>query len=262
MLWHERIYQCNSCDILCESANKFREHYQSHMEPDEVSKLPNDTIQNADILWRCKQCDIILSDVKARNRHRTNIHKPKRRAISETVCDTCGQVFVDCDKWRLHLLFHQAEKNGNPYPCSLCPKSFVTRWQLNLHMKRHSKERPHVCEVCGKTFKILSILAQHRQTHNKVKSYTCQFCGKGFTSSYNFKGHLRTHTGEKPFQCDLCNAAFTHNVSLKTHKKSVHGIDVWKDQKQGACQEFDDPIQQSVADYPANIISTTKDSVT
>ncbi|XP_072034340.1 uncharacterized protein [Amphiura filiformis] len=224
-----RIFECKECSTICDSTAEFHEHFKIH------GKMKGNVAQNAYFFYRCKPCDVILKQEEIEP------HRSKHYTMMEsTVCDTCGIVFTKRLAWKKHMMKHNAEKTGEWLICKLCDKTFYESQRLLIHMKRHTKERPHVCEVCGKGFKTRTVFDRHKYTHSDVKPYTCEHCGKGFLSRFNLKGHQRTHTGEKPFQCDTCGAAFTHNVSLKTHKKSAHGVDMWKDQKPNAVQEYED----------------------
>lgn len=50
-----------------------------------------------------------------------------------------------------------------PYSCQNCPKSFIRRYELNNHMRVHTKETPFECpeERCSRKFRWRSCLRYH-----------------------------------------------------------------------------------------------------
>lgn len=60
---------------------------------------------------------------------------------------------------------------GHKYPCTFpnCTKLFERRYNLSVHLRRHTGETPYTCEVpgCGKQFKWRSSMAHHNKTHER-----------------------------------------------------------------------------------------------
>ncbi|XP_034669812.1 zinc finger protein 568-like isoform X2 [Drosophila subobscura] len=53
------------------------------------------------------------------------------------------------------------------FKCTLCPKSYPQKSNLNRHMKLHTGERPYQCSHCSKSFNQSISLKIHMRTHTK-----------------------------------------------------------------------------------------------
>lgn len=55
---------------------------------------------------------------------------------------------------------------------------------------------PVVCTLCSKTFKSKYILNVHLKRHKFKGQFLCTLCGKGFNSQGCLNRHARVHTGK------------------------------------------------------------------
>ncbi|RXG68523.1 Zinc finger Y-chromosomal protein [Armadillidium vulgare] len=86
----------------------------------------------------------------------SNLSKRKRCAycIYETASTEC---------LRRHIRFKHTKER--PFQCSICNKSFATKYDLRSHVRIHTGEKPYKCFYCSQTF----AQSSNRSTHMKSK---------------------------------------------------------------------------------------------
>lgn len=84
----------------------------------------------------------------------------------------------------------ETAKEGKTYRCKVCPLTFFTKSEMQIHSKSHTEAKPHKCPHCSKSFANASYLAQHLRIHLGVKPYHCSYCDKSFRQL----SHLQQHT--------------------------------------------------------------------
>ncbi|XP_028303189.1 zinc finger protein 362a isoform X2 [Gouania willdenowi] len=114
-----------------------------------------------------------------------------------------------------------ATKDGKSYRCKVCPLTFFSKSDIQIHSKSHTEAKPHRCPHCTKTFVNTSYLAQHLRIHLGVKPYRCSFCEKCFCQLSHLQQHTRIHTGDRPYRCAQpgCEKAFTQLSNLQSHQR-------------------------------------------
>ena len=80
-------------------------------------------------------------------------------------------------------------KDGNPFECHTCEKSFELKSRLHSHERIHSNNRLFKCIICPKTFTTSSYLSTHSKTHQPRKRFQCKTCDQSFVSSAGLKRH-------------------------------------------------------------------------
>ncbi|XP_062896332.1 zinc finger protein 384a [Mobula hypostoma] len=115
----------------------------------------------------------------------------------------------------------EASKDGKSYRCRICPLTFVSKSDMQLHAKSHTEAKPHHCPHCSKSFANSSYLAQHVRIHSGAKPYTCSFCQKTFRQLSHLQQHTRIHTGDRPYKCAQpgCEKSFTQLSNLQSHRR-------------------------------------------
>ncbi|XP_062842657.1 zinc finger protein 362a isoform X2 [Trichomycterus rosablanca] len=113
-------------------------------------------------------------------------------------------------------------KEGKMYRCKVCPLTFFSKSDMQIHSKSHTEAKPHKCPHCTKSFANASYLAQHLRIHLGVKPYHCSYCEKSFRQLSHLQQHTRIHTGDRPYKCVQpgCDKAFTQLSNLQSHQRS------------------------------------------
>jgi uncharacterized Zn-finger protein len=64
-----------------------------------------------------------------------------------------------------------ASAGDDPYPCTICGKTFAVPARLTRHFRTHTGEKPYTCEYCHKSFSVKENLSVHRRIHTKVRAF-------------------------------------------------------------------------------------------
>uniref|UniRef100_A0A8B9Z6J7 Zinc finger protein 362 n=1 Tax=Buteo japonicus TaxID=224669 RepID=A0A8B9Z6J7_9AVES len=89
----------------------------------------------------------------------------------------------------------ETAKEGKTYRCKVCPLTFFTKSEMQIHSKSHTEAKPHKCPHCSKSFANASYLAQHLRIHLGVKPYHCSYCEKSFRQLSHLQQHTRAPGG-------------------------------------------------------------------
>uniref|UniRef100_A0A4W4GUC5 Zinc finger and BTB domain containing 48 n=1 Tax=Electrophorus electricus TaxID=8005 RepID=A0A4W4GUC5_ELEEL len=110
--------------------------------------------------------------------------------------------------------------------CPTCHKTFLSKYYLKVHNRRHTGEKPFACAKCGKCYYRKENLQEHeaRNCLSRVEAvFSCSRCPKTFKRRQELRLHTVTHTGEMPNKCTSCSDQFMQKKDLKSHMIKVHG---------------------------------------
>jgi len=137
-------------------------------------------------------------------------------------CPLCAYTSNRRYNLRVHMLRHS---NRRLFKCIICSKTFKRLVDLQYHSLIHSGERPFRCDACGKSFRQRCHLDNHREIHSPtVQIFRCKACTKAFTKKWRLLVHHRSHSEEKPYKCLACTGGFNQKIHLVSHiKKHISG---------------------------------------
>ncbi|XP_049882116.1 zinc finger protein 711-like isoform X2 [Pectinophora gossypiella] len=207
-----RIYICSICKKIMRKRIEYTAHIEEHSA--KISKFVSDSAKQR-IMNECPQCNKKYSSRTLLQEH-MNIHNGNRPYS----CSVCKKSFASKYTHQAHVKTHMARPR--PFKCSQCSKSFFTQQNLNQHEKTHLGIKDFVCNVCGKAFGTQHNLEVHGVVHSGTKPFVCGVCAKAFARRAEVKDHMRIHTGERPFSCEVCGATFSQRSNLHSHRRATH----------------------------------------
>ncbi|KAJ7306514.1 hypothetical protein JRQ81_009870 [Phrynocephalus forsythii] len=113
-----------------------------------------------------------------------------------------------------------------PVECPTCHKSFLSKYYLKVHNRKHTGEKPFECSKCGKCYFRKENLLEHeaRNCMNRSEQvFTCSICQEVFKRRMELRLHMVTHTGEMPYKCSSCVQQFMQKKDLQSHLIKLHG---------------------------------------
>ncbi|MCI4387652.1 hypothetical protein PGIGA_G00076850 [Pangasianodon gigas] len=110
--------------------------------------------------------------------------------------------------------------------CPTCHKTFLSKYYLKVHNRRHTGEKPFKCEKCGKCYYRKENLQEHEARNCLSRTdmmFFCSRCPMSFKKRQELRMHTVTHTGEMPNKCTSCSEQFMQKKELRNHMIKVHG---------------------------------------
>eukprot|EP00116_Pleurobrachia_bachei_P003163 sb/3463425/ len=183
----DRKYRCDVCPMAFTNPSRLTDHGMIH---------------SGDKPHHCDECGMKFGMKFALKRHRNSTHDVKK--VVSCRHQNCGMRLPKNELYEHIRTAHPKER----FPGSICPMSFKSSGNLNMHMRKHNGIKPYECEVCGKKFSHSGSYKRHTVLHTGERPFKCDVCGKAFTQDSSMRRHMRTHTGEKPFPCSFCEKSF------------------------------------------------------
>ncbi|XP_026187978.1 telomere zinc finger-associated protein isoform X2 [Mastacembelus armatus] len=118
----------------------------------------------------------------------------------------------------------EGDSRKDSVQCSICEKSFKSKYYLKVHNRRHTGERPFGCCKCGKRyFRKENLLIHENRDCARVQTYSCPMCSSAFNGRDELRLHMVSHTGDMPHKCSTCPEQFMYKKNLTVHMMKVHG---------------------------------------
>ncbi|KAL3274538.1 hypothetical protein HHI36_015920 [Cryptolaemus montrouzieri] len=188
---------------VCECKKVFYDRAEFTKHNKEFHKTEDSTV--------CKYCNKEFDKVKNLAEHVRLQHKGNGKVNK---CSICEKEFINQSLLRNHIKIHEKS-----FKCEFCDKIFGSRYNLQIHLVVHTKERKHKCEICGNHYGTKTALKNHQYVHSEERNYTCPICSKKFKSNHRLYAHKFSHETEKKYECEICHARFTVKQYLNFHMK-------------------------------------------
>lgn len=147
----------------------------------------------------CDKCGSKLSKRNTLANHLAN----HRKALK--CCDLCPRSFICKLFLKLHI---EKDHLRVTFDCTFCSHKTYSQRLLKIHLLQHGSKTE--CKVCKK---MVANMKHHLRSHVDVK---CPICSK-ICSKASLKHHKRQHSNFGPVECDLCGEEFKSKVNLKSH---------------------------------------------
>lgn len=163
----------------------------------------------------------------------TNQTAPASENRSRHQCELCSKTF----DFKCRLNSHIARVHENQFNCDKCPRRFLNKPALLIHMKYSHKQKsspvsqlPFKCDVCSKTFQFRCRLNSHARIHQiqTQKKFKCDQCNRFFNHHAKLSKHKRTVHTEQMEQsmhaCEICGKVYKYKHNLKRHVEFDHKV--------------------------------------
>ncbi|XP_050324611.1 uncharacterized protein LOC126755926 isoform X1 [Bactrocera neohumeralis] len=193
--------------LICERILRSYSTLQTHMlKEHNIGELPH----------KCEHCEQRFERRALKVEHEVRAHTKQ----FEWFCAYCSKGFATRRDMEIHTLVHTGE---HTCVCEHCGKGFRLKHQMTEHVKiMHERLKRFKCTMCPKDFFRKRQLDDHVRAHLNIRDKICNICGKGFTSIHGLFRHKQLHSDVKKYECNICGKRFHRISALNSHKKLTH----------------------------------------
>ena len=150
--------------------------------------------------------------------------------IDEYKCTICPKTFTQKLELNAHIKDH-----FRCYHCNLCKADFIGDKKYLYHLQHVHKEsgikkkpagKLMKCEYCEKSVAKDELQKHVEENHidDANKKVFCETCGRMCKNESALEKHRFTHSGDKDFICDYCKKGFTRKNNLQCHLRTHTGF--------------------------------------
>jgi hypothetical protein len=182
-------------------------------------------------IYNCDSCQFVCNKKNNLKLHILNTHIT---ASKNYCCEPCNIQYHLKSELISHLKTHGYK---TIHHCNICSQIFITKNELNDHVKiKHN----YLCNICCIDCKTVHILGIHcRLYHYNNWSFICNICKSSFNSESSIIMHCEFHRykdkikfknnlyyKKTDYYCNICDHYFMTPTVLKLHMANKHNITV------------------------------------
>lgn len=119
-----------------------------------------------------------------------------------------------------------AHAGERPFPCKLCPKSYLLSHHLTRHLRSHKQSSgSYKCFDCEKVFSTRDGLIYHSAVH-ATQTLVCPLCKENFDDLDLVTKHIKNHAEGEQYACEFCDLIFMTADKLQLHCDNEHSEDL------------------------------------
>jgi len=223
---------CKECSKSFNKKREFLTHYRrvhSGLKPYSCIRCEEKFYRRCDLLshlrthfglqtFNCRECDRSFNQNDKLMAHLVNQHQYSDDRPRKFKCQKCKKMFITKKELENHLKVHTGYKN---FQCENCKKKFTSQYSLQCHLRLHSGIFPYKCDICDFKTTRKNGLTRHKRIHDGLRPFKCDYCNYSSTTSSGLKRHLNQHTNHKPFQCPYCDYKSNNIENIRKHIKKT-----------------------------------------
>jgi len=164
----------------------------------------------------CPQCEYTCTRLAQLQKHLVRKHSDISNIKDSFPCAQCSYVAIHKNTLKLHV---QVKHEGLRYPCDHCSYQATQKGSLKLHIQsKHHGGITYVCHCCPLKYLSKTELEDHIRSVHENNPYTCDFCDFTTRKSSSLTSHLQSHVNF----CDQCDFVGISMKHLIKHKSMNH----------------------------------------
>ena len=123
-------------------------------------------------------------------------------------CEICSLQFDKKNVYNIHMSFaHKKEQSK-----SIEVEALIQEKSEDLGQDKEHTESSTNCSICAKSFSTKYNLKNHIEAiHEGKKPHKCPICDKSTAEKGSLKKHIElVHEGKKPHKCSICDYNFSN----------------------------------------------------